>query len=292
MRLNVRSAVGAISIILPLEQKQIVPNADHDREQYYKTNPQKKKKVRTRMTKFAAAHPGKMGDALYTLPFIRHIYRETGTQFDFYTSDYCAPLKELFEYQDCIDQVIIPENYRVERMDMGCQPWQMPIPDGYDKVYQLGFQRIPDRAIHQFIAHEQGVDIPLAVEYDYPELDLSPYHNYICIAPRGETTFKQLFNGVAQHTNSVIIGSTDDYTGFGFDVTGKNMLDTLTILAGADGFLGLMSSQLVLANGFGYPKVAPHDGHSWDMGHVIKQASNHYPINPSVEQVVQLLRGA
>ncbi len=240
------------------------------------------------MSKFVATHPGKMGDALYSLPFIRHIYKETGVKFDFYTSNYCRPLKELFEYQSCIDRVIIPDNYVIERMDMGCQPAHMPVEDGYDKVYQLGFQRIPDRAIHQFIAHEQGVDIPLSIEYEFPKL-ISGYGEYICIAPRGETSFRNLFDGVAQRTKSVIVGGAGDFTGYGYDATGLNMLQTLSILSGAKGFLGLMSSQLVLANGFPYPKVAPHDGMSWDMGHVIYNASNHYPVNPSVDQVLALL---
>jgi hypothetical protein len=67
------------------------------------------------------------------------------------------------------------------------------------------------------------------------------------------------------------------------------MLSTLSILSGAKGFVGLMSSQLVLANGFPYPRIAPHDGRSWDMRHVINTEYNHYPINPSVEQILSLL---
>lgn len=243
--------------------------------------------------KFAAAHPGKMGDALYTLPFIRHIYNETGMKCDFYTSSYCAPLMDLFEYQSCIDKVIIPDNYVVERMDMGCQPWYMPVPDEYERAYQLGFQRIPDRAVHQFIAHEQGVDIPLAVEYEYPKSD-TIYNRYVCLAPRHPSSYDRLFYLVAEELERrdfdvVVIGGKGEYIGIGYDYTGASMLKTVSLLSDAVGFMGLMSSQLVLANGFSYPKVSPHDGRSWDMGHVVKQASNHYPINPSVEEVLALL---
>lgn len=109
------------------------------------------------MPKYAAAHPGKIGDCLYALPFIRYISKRDDVKFDFYTSQYCAPLKELFEYQDCIDTFHIAEEYVLRDFGCGAQPWQVPIPSGYDKQYQLGFQRYPDRMLHQFIAREQGV---------------------------------------------------------------------------------------------------------------------------------------
>src|SRR5215203_1438962 len=106
------------------------------------------------MTRIAACHPGKIGDALYTLPTLRYIYGVTGSKIDFYTSEYCEPMRSLLEYQPYINSFNIAPNYKVERMDMGCQPWYMPI-EGYDQVFQLGFQTVPDRAIHQFIAKEQ-----------------------------------------------------------------------------------------------------------------------------------------
>lgn len=247
------------------------------------------------MASLAAAHPGKMGDTLYVLPTLRYIYGQTGNHFDFYTSDYCEPLRELFEYQPYIDNFYVLENYKIERMDIGVQPWAMPVPQNYNHIYQMGFQSVPDDAIHQWMARQQGIDVALAVHYEHPSTrylhGLKLPDDYICIAPRGSTTFINTFNGIADAMPSVIIGSKSDYTGHGFDATGLDMLKTVTILSRARGFVGLMSSQLVLANGFPYPKVAPWDGRSWDMRHVIKQASNHYPIDPSVEEVLQLLKG-
>ena len=240
----------------------------------------------------AVTHPGKMGDTLYALPLARLLYGINGEKIDFYTSDYCEPLQELIQYQPYINECIIPKNYKVERMDMGCQPWLMPVKEGHSQVYHAGFKGIPDRAIHQYIAYQAGYNIPLGISYEYPELRTSVRHeDYICIAPRGETTFKHLFDGVAHLSkiNCLIIGGKGDYTGYGIDYTGLSMLDTLSILAHAKGFLGLMSSQLVLANGFDYPKVAPHDGRSWDMRHVVQTASNFYPINPTIEHVRALL---
>ncbi len=233
-------------------------------------------------------HPGKMGDTLYALPLARLLFNITGEKVDFYTSDYCEPLCSLIGYQSYINECIIPADYKVERMDMGCQPWLMPVKAGYSQVHHAGFKGIPDRPIHEYIARQAGYTQPLDIRYDYP--DFTNYtSDYICIAPRGETSYKDLFNEVADHTTAIIIGGKGDYTGHGMDFTGLSMLDTVSILAKAKGFLGLMSSQLVLANGFDYPKIAPHNGINWDMRHVVRSESNYYPINPSAKDVLAVL---
>lgn len=243
------------------------------------------------MGKIAFTHPGKMGDALYSLPVMRKICEDRNTICDFYTSSYCEPMRRLFEYQSFVDRFIVPPQYRVERMDMGCQPWYMPVPETlYDVVYHLGFRGIPDRAIHQYIASTIGIYDPLAIRYEYPYKIEPVDRPYICIAPRGETTYSNLFNEIAQYLTCIVIGGKGDYIGHGIDGTGLDMLDTLSILHHAQGFVGLMSSQLVLANGFDIPKIAPHDGRSWDMRHVVYTDKNHYPINPNIDTILQLLK--
>lgn len=237
----------------------------------------------------AVSMPGKIGDSLYALPVARLLYGMHGEKIDFYTSSYCNPMKNLVVYQSYINDFIIPADYTIERTDMGIQPWQMPIPDKYTHVFQLGFRGIPDRSIHQYMAHELGYDMPLAIRYEYPELETDISGDYICIAPRGQTSFIDTFNELAQNTQAVIIGGTGDYTGYGIDYTGLDMLDTLSVLSKSKGFVGLMSSQLVLANGLDIPRIAIHDGIHWDMRHVINTALNHYPINPSVAHVKALL---
>ncbi len=245
--------------------------------------------------RYAAFHPGKIGDALYALPLIRYIYGVTGEPLDFYTSDYCEPMRALFEYQPCINSFNIAPGYRIERMDMGCQP-PFAILDGYEQVFQLGFRSVPDRAIHQFIAAQEGITIALGVRYEHPKRGPSlPKQRHICIAPRGETSYTALFNDVAdilqkQNIQPLIIGGVGDYTGHGIDYTGRNLLETTTILSRAIGFIGLMSSQLVLANGFDIPRIAPHDGRSWDMRHVIYSEFNHYPVNPTADDIMVLLK--
>lgn len=234
--------------------------------------------------------PGKMGDALYALPVARYLYGTTGRKIDFYTSDYCRPLKRLVEYQSYIDKMIIPDTYRVERTDMGIQPWNMPIPPVYAEVHQLGFRGIPSKMLHQYMAEQEGIYAALAIAYEYPEINPPLDTPYICIAPRGKTTFEHLFNALADTIPSVIIGGQGDYTGYGIDMTGLDMLDTLSILSHATGFVGLMSSQLVLANGFDIPRIAVHDGKHWDMNHVLKYHLNYYPINPTVADIQVILQ--
>jgi ADP-heptose:LPS heptosyltransferase len=242
------------------------------------------------MTKFAAAAPGKMGDVLYCLPVMRYIYKATGLKFDFWTSEYCAPLKDLFEYQECVDKFYVAPDYKLERMDMGCQPYEVPVPiQQYARTYQLGFRSVPDEMLHQFIGRYAGVDVPLAIEYDYPPLlDYTWPSPYIVLAPRGKTTFEHIFNEIADKTIAIIVGGKDDYTGHGVDLTGLDMLDTLTILSGAKAFVGLMSSQLVLANGFDIPRIALN-GYMADMRHSIITARNYYPgPNTSADDIIAL----
>jgi hypothetical protein len=251
---------------------------------------------------FAACHPGKIGDALYSLPAIREIYRQTGEKCDFYTSSYCEPMRKLMLYQDCINDFIVPSNYKVERFDCGAQPWYMDIDESqYSAVYQFGFRSVPDRALHQFIALYAGIDKPLDIEYNYPNID-EPIQNYYVVAPRGSSSYANLFYNVGKRLidlgyGLVVIGGDNENifnipeveNPYLIDFTGKNMLNTVSILSKAQGFFGLMSSQLVLANGFNFPKVAPHDGRSWDMRHVIYSIHNHYPVDPSTTELLRLL---
>lgn len=240
----------------------------------------------------AFTHPGKLGDALYGLPTMKSTCQDAGTTCDFYTSSYCASLKRLFENQSFIDRVIIADWYTIRDMGMGCQPWEIPIPDHsqYSAVYHLGLRSWPDQALHQFIWKQtHGFDRPLSIEYECADLDLpKPYY---CLATRGHTSHEGVFREFVERSPIPvkIIGGEGDYLGFGDNLTELDFLDTCSTLKGASGFIGLMSSQLVLANGFSYPKIAVYPGHGYDMRHVIQGPSNHYLVNPSADQILYTL---
>lgn len=245
------------------------------------------------MAELAFSHPGKIGDSLFSLPTVRHVCQTKQKTCDFYTSDYCKALIRLLEYQSYIDNVYIPPNYRMTRADMGIQPWLMPIDKSfYETVYQLGFRSVPDRPLHKFIAKSVGIDPRLLPEigYEYPDIKVLD-EPYIVVSARGQTTFIKLFAEVIKRCPIAVvqIGAKGEFIGDSVDITGLDMLETTTWIAKSKGFVGLMSSQLVLANGFPINRVAVHDGIHWDMRHVVRSSFNHYPINPTADKILELL---
>jgi hypothetical protein len=239
----------------------------------------------------AFTHPGKVGDLLYSLPTVRKVCQTKNEVADFYTSDYCYPIvKRLIERQSYINACYLSHTYRIERMDIGVQPWKVPVDVSvYETTYHLGFRNVPDISLPAFIGSSVGVAWDGIISYDYddvPTLD----EPYIVVAPRGMTSFTPLFNEVISTSliKAVVIGSYMDYTGVGINKCGLDLVDTLPWIAKSKGFLGMMSSQLVLANGFSIPKIAPHDGIHWDMRHVINSPTNFYPINPTAKQVLEI----
>lgn len=243
------------------------------------------------MARFAAAHPGKMGDALYALPAIREIAARHGEPLDFYTSSYCEPLRRLFEAQDCVDRFVVAPTYVLEDFGCGARPWQVPVPAGYDAIYQMGFEQYPEGPIPDYIATRAGLPAGLPIRYDFelpaPEID-GPY---IVTAPRGYTEYSHVFRAIADHcpVPVVEIGGVGDGTGSprSIDKTGLDMLEVLPWLAGARGFYGLHSAMLVLANGFPIPKVAPQG--RWDMRHVVRSPYNQYPVEPDGNEILKRL---
>lgn len=241
----------------------------------------------------AVTHPGKIGDALYALPAVRALCQKHGCEADFYTSEYCRPLLSLAEAQSCIRVAAVSESYEVERSDCGVQPWTVPTPVGYEAVYHLGFRSVPDRPLPEWIAAQAGVNGHRPeIRYDFaarPTLG----NPYLVLSARGASDFAELFRQVIDQSpwTVVEIGGAGEAVGNGrsLDLTGLGMLETLPWIANASGFVGLSSAMLVLANGFPIPKVAPHDGKSWDQRHWVRSPSNHYPVKPSAAEVLGLL---
>lgn len=243
------------------------------------------------MARIACAHPGKMGDALYALPAIRELCRRRGAKADFYTSSYCAPLRRLFEAQECIEKFVVASGYVLQDFGCGARPWQVPVPAGYDEVFQMGFETYPEGPIHDYIAARANLPSGLPIRYDF---DLPPPEiegPYIVTAPRGYTAYSHVFRAIADHCpiRVVEVGGAGDGTGSprAIDKTGLDMLEVLPWLANARGFYGLHSAMLVLANGFPIPKVAPQG--VWDMRHVVRSPYNQYPVEPSGADILTRL---
>ena len=244
------------------------------------------------MLRYAFAHPGKIGDALFTLPTIKYICERDNATADFFTSNYCLPITPLFEYQSFIEKVIVPEEYIIRDMSCGVQPWEIPIPPGYDAIYQLGFRTTPDCALHTWIGRSAGIpDVP-PPSYQYPDMTFFE-EPYIVISARNPTTFNDTildFINICP-IKTVQIGCPHEYLeSKSVNMCHLNMLETVALMSKAVGFVGLPFSQLVLANGFpNLIKVAMHTGAHWNMSHLIYGPNNHYPVLPSPEEVLRLL---
>lgn len=236
----------------------------------------------------AVAHPGKLGDALYALPTARFLATQHKCAVDFYTSGYCAPIVRLLEHQSFIRKVIIPPDYVPENGFQGIQPWKMPVPESsYKAVYQLGLREAPDKILPDYIAESVGAPAGLPIYYDYiPAKVLN--EPYIVIAPGREARFRKLLVEVVKRcpVKCVIIGAPGEYIGVGLDATKLDPLDSIPWIAGSRGFVGMMSSPLVLANAFPVPKVVIDDGQTWDMRHVMRSPLNFYPVLPTAQQIL------
>lgn len=213
--------------------------------------------------KIAVTHPGKLGDAIYSLPTIRWLCEKHECKADFWTSSYCSPLKRLFEYQECIDEFYISPNYVIQHMGCGVQPWEVPVEKNYDFVYQLGFKYHPDIGLSDFIAKCANAPLGMPIIYEHPEFYMYE-EKFICIAPRGDTTYIPLIEEVHSKYTIVQIGGKGDYVGqIGRNLTGFDMLETVSCLAKCIGFIGPLSSQLVLADGFKMPKLVWYPNTPW-----------------------------
>ena len=242
----------------------------------------------------AVAHPGKIGDALYSLPTVRALCEHHNCMADFYTSEYCLPAKRFLEYQDCINEVIVPKDYKIEGFGMGIQPWEMPIPKGrYDAVYQCGFSSNPDKSLPDFIAQQHGLS-KLPIQYDFPALEIERATPYIILAPRGSTGWPHLFSEFIDLCpfDVVQVGGKGDFIESNketINLTGMDFLETCQVISQAHCFVGVFSAMLVLANGFPIKKIVPTDGLRWEIKHAVQSEMNFYPLNPSASDLMRLI---
>lgn len=208
------------------------------------------------MKKIACCHPGKIGDVLFALPAIRTIAEQRGCLVDFWTSKYCAPLRKLFEYQSCINKFYISQEYKVSNTGRGLQPYQVPVPSNYDVVYQMGFMNYPKQPLHEYIGKQCGVMIK-DIHYEYPNEETLNVP-YVVFAPGRFKEYGSLMRSIIKvfPVPVVIVGNPEEDIGMGVNKTGIDLLDELVWIANSWGFLGTMSSHMVLAQGFTMPKIA------------------------------------
>jgi hypothetical protein len=210
------------------------------------------------MFNYAFCHPGKIGDALYTLPTIHAICERDNATATFFTSELCLPLRNLFLYQKHIVDFIVPPQYVIQGCGQGVQPWQVPVPKArYDKIYQLGYEWFPNKALHLFSGQRAGLSLKEIPDpaYDFP--DKTFYEEpYIVMAYSGARGYPPMYETYEELMRQcpikvVVTGvSYDMVKGDCENLIGLDLLDTLALLSRAELFVGFYSGLLALANGF------------------------------------------
>lgn len=253
------------------------------------------------MPKYAFAHPGKIGDAVYALPLIKYICERDGAEAHFYTSSYCASLKRFFMHQKEITDFIVPENYQIRDFGCGGQPWQMPIDSSqYDRVFQCGFPHHPPNGpLHEFIARNNGVDPNLFQPHHFiwEALDIN-FIDKPFIAMCGKTpewTEIPAYRYLIEHSPiaTVQIGLPHEWLGGkSINLTGLDILETVSILKSTNckAFVGYMSSPLTYANGVpGLHRFATLPSPGAGSEHGIYGPYNHYIVKATGAEILNIL---
>ena len=254
------------------------------------------------MLKYAFAHPGKLGDALYCLPVMKTLCERDGATATFYTSTACTALERLFRYQPyVVDFVVLKEpEYIIQSEGQGIQPWSMPVPTNYDRIFQLGFQHSPNGPMHRFIAKEAGVEgqsIPNPV-YAYPDVSFFDYP-YVVMAfsplrnSHGPSVSESYLHLIESLPFKVIhVGTCNErfetnHPNY-LPLLGLDMLLTVSLLANAKAFVGFYSGILPLANGFpNLPKIVTKTATGCGEQHGLHLANTVELLRPTREVLVE-----
>jgi len=183
----------------------------------------------------ACSHPGKMGDCLYSIPAVKELCRKHGCKCDFYTSEWCLGLVPLIEKQSFVNRCIIPRGY-IGTDHIGIHPVDMPIPGGYEAVYQLGYREMPYEFLPDYICHSCGLN-PQPLKLDYDKSDIKG--RYIAVDGKCALMHPAFFDVLLKETSgcrAFDVGSSDMPTS---DVPG--------VIDGSVGFIGTSSLPLAIA---------------------------------------------
>ena len=249
------------------------------------------------MRLIACSHTGKIGDALYSLPTIRALCDRHRAKSDFYTTPDCKPMSSLMEYQSCINRVIITPDFVNETcLSDNSKPWRVEFPSlpvkDYEAVYDLSFHSFPDCPLPEFIAKQAGFDYPMGSQFSIETVNIHEQIGpYYVLAPGKRLGFENLFNEIVQKSPFpvLIVGAKGEMIDHGDDRTGMTILRMASAISKAKGFIGLLSSPLVVAQAFDIPKVVIFDGVCWDPRHQLRNKWTDYLVNPSAEWVLKTL---
>ena len=213
---------------------------------------------------------GKFGDILWSLPTVEQLGEALCDaadsmdcpmpKIDFGIMPQYKSLLSLLNAQSYIDKAFTIDNWIYTGSPHGDQPWEAPVPEGYDKVYHLTYRTHPSKnqPLIDFIAQQQGITlsnpIPFIEVKGYiaeNENDgfyhlLQSIRNYPCVA--------YAFNESMQEIKKQFLGEVErrleGIVKF-IDVSKMPWIEAAWVIDNAIAFIGCRSSNYVLACGLG-----------------------------------------
>lgn len=246
--------------------------------------------------KIAVTHPGKIGDLLYCLPAVRHISKILDSKVDFWTQKECLPVKSLLESQSYINEVHINETYVKQHEGCGVQPWLLePIGD-YDRIYHMGLRSYPQGRLVDYYPSLHGFTFcDTSIQYDFTKREIP---SGIVVSPGRNPILKPLFSKLitelAQNHTIYQVGppsETINITHPNLKTISEDMLGTIAYINACHTFIGTLSANLVLANGFSCNKIIICEKERHNPAHDVHNESHIYldfPVSP--EEVIKCVK--
>lgn len=208
---------------------------------------------------------GKFGDILWSLTTVREIAKIDGnlglTKCDFGIMTQYRSLLQLLNAQSYIDKAFVIENWECIGSPHGDQPFEAPVPEGYDKVYHLTYRNHPGKnePLIDFIARQQGITLQNPIPFiqasgfidDSPEG--SELYNLV-VNTRNRPTIAYAFNDSMKESKDKFLDELKSRVGSDVQFLNVQQYPWLTakwIIQESIAFVGCRSANYVLACGLG-----------------------------------------
>lgn len=247
------------------------------------------------MNLIACAHPGKIGDTLFTLPAIRELCRLHNAKADLFVRPFCEPARDLIEYQSCINKMHTFASYK----EINCRLQGLtdfPNKEKYKSVFDISWKKMEYFPLPESLAVAAGLPRSIGRNLFYEIPDTVPEQifglgEYIVLTTKsqGLTLFKDLFESFIQASPwpVIVMGGKEEKLDCGIDMTGLGFLDMARIIACSKAYLGVFSSPLVVAQGFKIPKTCVFNGRTWHPTQILKDGETEYLVDPTVEELIE-----
>ncbi len=226
--------------------------------------------------------PGKLGDLVYTLPAVMSLKDHFGRPIHFMTSPYCRAAQKLLKAQPYLDECFIEENYVLDHVRYGCQPYQMSEPEGYAEIFHLGFRmavlgkfvlkRHLTETFYYTLEQVYGLNLIKRRENQYLFLEDENREDFAVFQGYGETLmdltdtdahqqlrgiWRDLFSALDLEIK-IVTGpkEKDFYADFGCEIIcPQDLFDTARLIKKARCFIGVQSVAAAIADGLKSPRL-------------------------------------